>query len=285
MSWTYRFLREWLPFVDLRSALRLRNFVLAGENRPEDLAVHLRRWGDVHLRGLGGGDYRMFDCMFRRRLTPPIIPGCRTLVDIGGNIGLATIALARELPGLRSYVVEPDPCNFDVLRRNLDPLVRAGRCRIERAAMWKSNEMIEVEAPPLPGSFGAVRCVEANGRGASVQGMTMQAILDCSGFERVDLVKIDIEGAEAGMFAAGSDWLDRVGVVTIEFHGSARQDSDFDRVAKRHGLAIEEIHCDGVIASRPGYEMHLNPRVDAPDGERNGRFAERREASFTDRVC
>ena len=251
-SWTLTFLREWLPLVSFPSALRLRRLVLDEAQQGADFAVRLRGWGPIHLRSLGGGDYRMFDDMFRRGMTPPVLPDCKTVIDLGGNIGLATVALARELPGLRSYVVEPDADNVRMLHLNLKSLIEKGRCRIERGAMWKTDAMIEVQPPPLPGSFGAVRCAEANGAGVQVQGMTMDTILDRSGFERVDLLKIDVEGAEAGMFAAGSDWLDRVEALAVEFHGDARATCDFDQVARRHGLTIRETHNNGVVAVRKG---------------------------------
>ena len=192
----------------------------------------------------------MFDDMFRRRMTPPALTGCETLIDVGGNIGLATISLARQLPRLRAYVVEPDADNVRMLRLNLRPLADAGRCRIERGAMWRADEMVEVGPPPLPGSFGAVRCTEASGVGVTVQGMTMKTILDRSGFDRVDLLKLDVEGAEAAMFATGPNWLDRVGALAVEFHDDARRESDFDRVVAAHGMEIRETHNNGAIAIR-----------------------------------
>ena len=250
MSWTLNFFKEWLPQIDLPSTVRLWNFVLG--KRTDDFELRLRRWGPVHLRALGGGDYRMFDLMFRLGTTPPIIPGCQTVIDLGGNIGLATIALARELPDLQSYVVEPDAGNIAMLERNLAPLVQKGRCRIERGAFWKKDELIEIVPPAVEGSFGAIRCVDSGGGGEKVQGMTMQTILDHAGFERVNLLKIDIEGAEAGLFEAGEDWLERVDTIAVEFHGAAREESDFDRVVGRHGLRMREAQNNGVIASRTG---------------------------------
>ncbi|MEZ5394652.1 MAG: FkbM family methyltransferase [Bryobacterales bacterium] len=252
MSWTYQFVREWIPTLDLPSVVRLRRYVLheSSNHASSELVVQLRGWGPVHLRTLGGGDFRMFDDMFRRRMIPPVIPGCQTLIDLGGNIGLATIALARALPGLRSYVVEPDAGNVAMLERNLAPLVAQGRCTIERGAMWKTDDVIEIEPPELEGSFGAVRCVDGGGGGEVVQGMTMKTILDRSGFERVDLVKVDVEGAEAGLFDSGQDWLDRVDALAVEFHGSARQQSDFDRVVAECGFSVEETYNNGVVATR-----------------------------------
>jgi hypothetical protein len=39
-----------------------------------------------------------------------------------------------------------------------------------------------------------------------------------SGFERVSILKIDIEGAEAEVFAAECSWLERIDTLAIELH-------------------------------------------------------------------
>lgn len=117
--------------------------------------------------------------------------------------------------------------------------------------MWPKDEMIEVIPPALPGSYGATRVGKNGGGGALVQGMTMDALIDRSGFERVDLLKMDVEGAEAGMFATGSDWLRRVRSLAVEFHGDARTDCDFDRIVAGHGMKITELGNNGAFAEWP----------------------------------
>ena len=59
----------------------------------------------------------------------------------------------------------------------------------------------------------------------------MAAILEASGFDVVDLVKIDIEGAERAVFRQ-VDWLERVRALAIEFHGSAREEIGFDALMR-----------------------------------------------------
>lgn len=248
MSWSLDFIREWFAEVDLRSALRLRRYVLNGETADHDLTVNLRRWGPIQLRGLGGGDYRMMYDTFCGGRAPLAPQSCKTVIDLGGNVGFATISLARTHPNLHAFVVEPDPGNVEALKTNLAPMIDAGRCRVRQAALWRTNEMVDVAPPPLPGSFGAIQVCEAQNGNGLVQGMTMDALIDHSGFNQVDLLKVDVEGAEAGMFAAGTDWLGRVRSIAIEFHGDARRASDFDRVVKAHGMTVTDVGADGAFA-------------------------------------
>jgi FkbM family methyltransferase len=189
----------------------------------------------------------MLHTTFVEGAAPPLLPDCRTVVDLGGNIGLSTIYLARHFRGARFYVVEAVRENAEALRRNLAPL--GDRVQIDHAAVWRSNEPVFIRPPEHAGSYGAFRCV-SDGKGESVQGFTMASILERSGFERVDLVKMDIEGAEAGVFAE-ADWLNRVNALSVEFHGNARSESDFDAVIARRGMRIAaELPNRGVLAVR-----------------------------------
>lgn len=249
MSWTWQFLSEWVAHVDPFSAWRLRRYVLNGETDERDLTVNLRGWGPLHLRGLGGGDYRMFRDTFCEGFAPPVPDRCETVIDLGGNIGLATIFLARRLPNIRVHVVEPFADNVRMIEKNLQGLIRQGRCTVQQGAMWQADEMIEVLPPPLPGSYGAVRVRSGNGDNR-VEGMTMETLIDRSGFERVDMVKMDVEGAEAGMFRAGSDWLHRTRALAVEFHGNARAECDFDRVVQDRGMKIADLHANGGVLAQ-----------------------------------
>jgi hypothetical protein len=46
----------------------------------------------------------------------------------------------------------------------------------------------------------------------------MDTLLREHGVDRVDVLKVDIEGAEKEVFASCSSWIDRVGVLIVEFH-------------------------------------------------------------------
>ena len=53
----------------------------------------------------------------------------------------------------------------------------------------------------------------------TIRGITMNELFDEFGIDRIDLLKLDIEGAEKEVFGSGpTAWLDRVGVIAIELH-------------------------------------------------------------------
>jgi hypothetical protein len=61
------------------------------------------------------------------------------------------------------------------------------------------------------------------------------------GDERIDLVKIDIEGGEIPFLKAHSSFLDRVGAVLIEWHSWVTTLEEVSSVLDRLGFALEAI--------------------------------------------
>jgi len=78
----------------------------------------------------------------------------------------------------------------------------------------------------------------------------MAQVLAMSGFSTVDLLKVDIEGAERQLLRGDVSWLDRVSALAIEFHGDSREDSGFDEKIAAHGLEIVEENRHTTLACR-----------------------------------
>jgi hypothetical protein len=78
------------------------------------------------------------------------------------------------------------------------------------------------------GAAGSFRMLEADtgtqvipASVGSVEVMTIPDMLALSPTGRIDVLKIDIEGAELELFRGPCDWLRAVGCVSIELHGEA----------------------------------------------------------------
>jgi len=52
---------------------------------------------------------------------------------------------------------------------------------------------------------------------------TVDGLLREFGLEHIDILKIDIEGAELEVFSYTSAWIDKVEAIIIELHAVARQ--------------------------------------------------------------
>ena len=89
---------------------------------------------------------------------------------------------------------------------------------------------------------------------ADFQGVNIDSLRAALGFERISLLKVDIEGAEVVVFGDNVDWLDRVDAMAIELH----DDSHFGKATEVFYRAIGgrgfEISRSGelTICRRPG---------------------------------
>jgi FkbM family methyltransferase len=167
----------------------------------------------------------------------------RLVVDCGANAGYSSAFFLEQFPSCRVIAVEPDSGNFDMLKRNLRAFGR--RADPVRAGIWSRNVPLRIS----PGHYRdgrewtvQVQPCEA-GQAADFQGLGIASLLASSGFERISLLKMDIEGAEAIVFQGELDWLDRVDAMAIELH----DDSAFGNAteifhAAIHGRGFEVSH-------------------------------------------
>lgn len=194
------------PTIDPENAFELRLDLGFGPR-----SVWLRpRAGDLYI--LGRTFVQRYHDLPGTLLEPDEV---RTVLDLGANIGMASLAFHARFPRARILAVEPLAANFELLRRNTAAIpaitpVRAavvgeprGRVRMTTAARAWGNRLAGCEG----------RAEEAE----EVPARTIVELLDEHGIEQVDLLKIDIEGAEAEVFAEPS-FLSRVGIVLVELH-------------------------------------------------------------------
>lgn len=168
---------------------------------------------DVHVAlACLGKEYAVLDHAFDRDVSGLI-------VDAGGNIGTAAIALSRLYPQATVVTIEPSEENFQVLRRNVEgnPRIHA-----ERAALLRDEGRGEIELLDRGSSVGFTVVprpydVEAKPVGL-VKAISLRTLMEKYGAERIRVLKMDIEGGEQEFLSSGPAWLDRVDVLMIELH-------------------------------------------------------------------
>lgn len=180
------------------------------------------------------------------RLIHRLVKPGDTVVDVGANIGYYTLQLARLVgPAGRVFAFEPEPRNFDLLRRNIwengynnVTLVHAAvLARQETRRLYLNHE-----------NRGDHRLQATVGReDIEVEGLSLDEFFSTfSG--RVDFVKIDVQGAEGevfdgmqGLVAAG-----RVGRIITEFWPRGLSQAGYEpgrflECRIREGFCIREI--------------------------------------------
>lgn len=260
VPWSLQFVYRHLRYMSAPSAVRFRNYVLRRERnqcRPGEL-LRLRMRapfaGNVWLREYGADSWTFGEVVTDQVYCGVIrqVPQARYIVDLGANIGLASRLFAAAYPSCSILAVEPDPDNVGLLRRNLHELMTVGRCQIEQAAVWDRTALVGLECPDGNGAYNAYRVGSAGPSGPAqlVQGFTMGDLLRRCAFPQIDLLKIDVEGAEVEVFRGDLRWLDSVLNIAIEFHHDSRRRSTFDELMDRHGFVVEDALKHTVIARR-----------------------------------
>ena len=131
--------------------------------------------------------------LFRQLIQPGMV-----VVDIGANIGYFTL-LAAELVGSSGtvYAFEPEPNNYALLNKNIH---LNSYSNIQPAETAVSDECGSTQLFLSAMDNGSHSIHDAAARGVAathlVATTTLDAFLEGEGWPNVDLVKIDVEGAE-----------------------------------------------------------------------------------------
>ena len=140
----------------------------------------------------------------------------RVIVDAGANIGLTSVYYASRYPGCRILAIEPEGSNFDLLSRNVS---RYPNVTPIHAALASEPGHVVIDDPDQGAwSFRTRAAEDAEPGSQRVESVTIGQLMDGHGIERIDLLKMDIEGAEMDVMRHASVWIDRVDAMVIELH-------------------------------------------------------------------
>lgn len=174
----------------------------------------------------------------------------RHVLDLGANVGFASVQFAMRWPEASILAIEPEAENMVMLKRNTGAYRRINALH---AAVWSRPAQLAVENPQ--GAANAFRMTEADGlSGARIPAFTIAQLIARMGSDRVDLLKMDVEGAEREILRTAHEWLDRVQVLVIELHDRFVPGCSEALYAALHGrrLRQEIVGQNLVIDLRPG---------------------------------
>jgi FkbM family methyltransferase len=200
-----------------RGICAIASFRLLG--RPRELAIApLQSNQPVYLR-IDTSDFCAYRdvLIFKSKSYGPTLPGFSptTIVDVGAHIGMASILFALKYPAARIIAIEPEPSNFGALVRNTAPYKSITPIH---AALWREDGEVSLglsNAHPK----GAFQLVEEGGQ--QVRAVTIETVMRETGIDSIDLLKVDVEGAEIEIFES-CPWISKVKVLTIELHDRVR---------------------------------------------------------------
>jgi FkbM family methyltransferase len=187
---------------------------------------------EIHLRTFSGDLFVLFEVLCDNVYNIPesILPPntVRVILDCGGNVGITALYLASKYPDARIYSIEPDAENFALLSSNTKCEPRIIPIRAAVVGRPASNVRF------TKGAQAWANKVSGNEEGECVPAVTIAEICARWNLPHVDLLKMDIEGAEREVFKEGR-FLDCVSFVIAELH-PGYSDADFAVDMAGHGL-------------------------------------------------
>jgi FkbM family methyltransferase len=156
----------------------------------------------------------------------------RLIIDCGANVGYSSAYFLSRFPAARVIAVEPDAGNVDLLERNLRPF--GNRATIVRSAVWSHPAELVIDATAGDGAEWSRQVRPCRpGETPDLRATDIGTLLAQSGEQTISLLKLDIEGAEVALFAAGHEaWLPRTSNIVIELHGEACARAFFAAVSR-----------------------------------------------------
>lgn len=157
------------------------------------------------------------------------------ILDCGSNIGAASLFFKRDYPGARVTAYEADPDLCAMTRRNLERNAAAD-VEVVHAALWTATGEVSFLAEGT--DSGMIGSSVNTAPGMAVTPMTVPSVRlrDVLAQDRVDLLKLDIEGVEDAVLIDCEPVLDRVAAIVMDLHefdpGNRRSSRVFDCLSR-----------------------------------------------------
>jgi len=137
------------------------------------------------------------------------------ILDVGANIGMATVYLKRRFPSARIDAFEADPDIVQVLRQNI-ALFNLKDVEVHHAAASdKAGSLLFISTGADGGHLS-----RSAGEGVAVPAVRLRDWLS----EPVDFLKLDVEGAETAIISDCKGRLRNVSKLFVEYHSFANEE-------------------------------------------------------------
>lgn len=144
------------------------------------------------------------------------------IYDIGANVGLSLLYFNKKYPGCKIKAFEADPDIADVLERNVVNNSIENVEIINKAA-WINNKGVEFVKDNADGGS-----IYGKGKKVKVESVRLKDLIKTE--KKIDLIKMNVEGAEVDLIKDCKDVLHIVQSMYIEYHSFPKQNQELNVV-------------------------------------------------------
>lgn len=140
------------------------------------------------------------------------------IIDCGANVGYASLYFAANFKEANIIAIEPQTDNFTQLKKNVKNYTNITPVN---AAIWHHNSSLSIKNEnETSASFEVGENVNSE---SNLAGITIKKLMDSYNMPIIDIIKIDIEGAEYNLFENNPhEWLLKTKCIIIELHDLIR---------------------------------------------------------------
>lgn len=137
------------------------------------------------------------------------------IIDVGANIGLVSLVLARRFPDRTIHAFEPNPTTFETLEANI---ARNGAKKVSchRYAVSDADGTVMFDNDPVKRGTASIS-KDGGGHAAEVPATTLDSFAARHGITDIGLLKIDVEGYETLVLRGSRQVLNKIRPAAIYF--------------------------------------------------------------------
>lgn len=161
-------------------------------------------------------DFKVFQEIFvKGEFSFPINFKPKVIVDAGAYSGISALYFSMRFPNAKIIGIEPESDNFDQFKKNTYNFKE--KIHGLNAGVWYKSGFLKIK-DDKHGHWGfQVEEVEKNDS-YDVKALSVDDIISKFELDKIDILKIDIEGSEKELFENETPWLDKVNLIIIELH-------------------------------------------------------------------
>jgi FkbM family methyltransferase len=169
-----------------------------------------------------GCDWRLVEEIFAEGGYTAEARNSKRILDLGGNIGLASVFFAKQFPEAQICCVEPIPDNLLILRKNIDDNMLDVRVIAAAVGVQDGRTQFSLSSDPrCHAASDSKVVVDPTGIKIDVDVISVPSLMRMMGWDEFDLLKIDIEGGEVEVLGGRPQWLTKVRYIIGEGHNGA----------------------------------------------------------------
>lgn len=144
------------------------------------------------------------------------------IYDCGANVGLSCLYFKKQFPNARIKAFEADPAIAGVLRENMQ-LNHISGVEVIDKALWIDDKGVEFTVDNADGGS-----IYSEGDKIKIPSVSLKELLKKE--NRIDMIKMNVEGAELDLIVDCADELHRAENMYIEYHSFIKQEQQLDKI-------------------------------------------------------